>query len=434
MYSQYLSDPELLAVVNDAALIRHMLRIEIVLAKVQAELEIIPGEAAGEIEQKLRGFSPEPEALAAGTLRHGIPVIPLLELAKTQLSEPAQDFLHWGATSQDIMDTATVLGIREALAILKERLNEIVNNLRALAEQHLDTYTVARTRTQQATPISFALKVNNWLQPLERHRERLEQLMPRILVVQLGGAGGNLAALDEMGPRTAQALAQRLQLRFRGVWHSQRDSMAELGGWLALLAGTLGKMATDILLMTRSEIGELRERSGGGQSSTMPHKRNPVLSEAVLALSRYVGQMAGNFFQAMAHQQERDGAALAQEWLSLSQMLIATGTMLRHSRLISREMEVDQAAMQANLEKLNGLVFSEQAGFILTPYLGRKRAREVVEAACELVREENIHLADALRKVIPDIDIDWRKKLQPQAYRGATQYLIDGNAPREDAK
>ncbi|MEZ5044745.1 MAG: adenylosuccinate lyase family protein [Saprospiraceae bacterium] len=425
MYSQYLSDAKIQSFIGDEAFVKQMIRVEIALAKVQAKQGLIPKWAAKEIAEKLKDFSPSPGALAVGTLQNGIPTIPLLALARKELTEASQDYLHWGATSQDIMDTATVLMIKEVLVVFEKRLLKIIKTLKALAEKQAQTFMVARTRTQQAISISFGLKVNNWLQPLERHLERLNEMKPRLLVVQFGGAAGNLAALGNQGWETAQRLAKALNLHFAGVWHTQRDNMAAFSNWLALLAGSFGKMAQDILLLSQTEVGEVLENGGGGgKSSTMPHKNNPVLSEAIVALSRFTGQLAGNNLQAMIHNHERDASAWILEWLALPQMINATGTILNHALTISENIQVNKKAMQANWEKQNGLIFSEQATFILQAHISRKKAKAKVETACQMVLEQDIHLTTALTHLFPELSINWQEKLQAKNYQGSTKDIL----------
>lgn len=425
IYSQYLSDVEIQQVISDEAFISKMIFVEIALAKVQAQQGIIPHSAAKEIANKLKSFSPSPDALARGTLENGIPTITLLTLAKKELSSSTQDYLHWGATSQDIMDTANILLIKEVLNIFEKRLLQIIKSLKSLAKKHEKTYMVARTRTQQAVPISFGLKVNNWLQPLERHLERLEEMKPRLLVVQFGGAGGNLAALENKGWETAQCLAKKLNLNFAGIWHSQRDNIADFSNWLALVTASFGKMAQDILLLSQTEIGEIIEnKKGGGKSSTMPHKNNPVLSEAIVALSKSNSLLLSNIFNAQLHSHERDGASWISEWLVLPLMITNTGTVLKHSLVISKKIKVNEKAMMANLEKQNGLIFSEQASFILAKKVSRHRAKTIVAEACALVLKKDIHLAKALRVVLPEMEIDWKGILQAKNYQGSTNEIL----------
>jgi 3-carboxy-cis,cis-muconate cycloisomerase len=425
LYSQYLSDIEIDNLVEDRAFINYMIYVEIVLSKVQSKQGIIPKSAANEIAQKLKDFSPLHDTLTSGTLHNGIPTIALLREIRKELSTEAQGYIHWGATSQDIMDTATILMIRDVIQVLEKRLSIIIKTLRTLAQKHEQTYMVARTRTQQAIPFSFGLKVNNWVQPLDRHLERLSQLKPRLLVVQLGGAAGNLAGLGNNGYETAQLLAEELDLNYSGIWHSQRDNISEFSNWMALVAGSFGKMAQDILLLSQTEIGEVMENgSEGGKSSTMPHKNNPVLSEAILALSKYTAQLAGLNMQAMIIGHERDASAWISEWLTLPQMMSATGTILTHVMTISRNITVNKEAMQANLEKLNGLIYSEQATFILCKYMSMKEAKNNVGTACQLVLDEGIHLADALDKLLPSLEVKWRDLLQAKNYQGSINFLL----------
>ena len=413
IFSKYLSDPEVANYWSDENFIRKMLDTEIALAKAQAELGIIPKKAAREIETNLKDFQPKPELLTDGTMENGVPTIPLLALARKNLSAEAQPFLHWGATSQDMVDTATVLMIREVLDIFKKRLLAIKDHLKILAKQHQNTITVARTRTQQAVPITFAQKIDSWWQPIARHLERLTQLESRLLVVQLGGAGGNLSVLGDQGEASRKLLAKKLELQENGVWHNQRDGLVEFSNWLALVAGSFGKMAQDILLLAQTEIGEVIEnKTGGGKSSTMPHKNNPVLSEAIVALTKYVGRLAGVNFETQIHQQERDGVSWVLEWLTFPQMVMATGTILKHALTISKKIKINKKAVQANLEKLNGLIYSEQARVILQEFKSRKEAQEIVVKACALALEQDIHLVDALARLLPESGINWKKRLQ----------------------
>lgn len=425
IYSQYLSDIKIQQIISEESFIKKMIFVEIALAKVQAKQGIIPHAAAKEIANKLKDFSPSPDAFAKGTLENGIPTITLLALAKKELSKSTQDYLHWGATSQDIIDTANILLIKEVLKVFEKRLLQIIKSLKSLARKHEHTYMVARTRTQQAVPISFGLKVNNWLQPLEIHLERLEEMKPRLLIVQLGGAGGNLAALEHQGWKTAQLLAKKIKLNFAGIWHTQRDNIAEFSSWLALVTASFGKMAADILLLSQTEIGELLEnKKGGGKSSTMPHKNNPVLSEAIVALSKQNSLLVSNQFQAQLHNHERDAAAWILEWLSLPKMMTNTGAVLNHALVISKNLKVNKKAILANLEKLNGLIFSEQASFILAKKIPRSEAKAKVAKACALVVQKEIHLAEALKIVVPEMEIDWKEILQAKNYQGITKQIL----------
>lgn len=426
MYSQYLSDSKIQSLVDGTAVLNKMVLVEIALAKVQAKQGIIPKEASKEITKKLKHFAPPVEDLAQGTLQNGIPTISLLALAKKNLSAPTKDYLHFGATSQDIIDTATILVIKDVVKEFENRLLKIIKKLTSLSRKHEQTYMVARTRTQQAIPMSFGLKVHNWVQPLQRHLDRCKEMKSRLLVVQFGGAGGNLAALDDRGWETAQLLANELKLNFSGIWHNQRDNIAEFSNWMSLVAGSFGKMAQDILLLSQTEIGAIEEqKKGGGKSSTMPHKNNPVLSEAIVALARFSIQLSANNTNAMLHAHERDTSAWALEWLTLPQMMISIGTILNHSWIISKNIQVNKKRMQANLEMLNGLIFSEQATFILCQFMTKKEAKVKVNQACQLVEDKGIHLAEALKRVLPDMTIAWKEVLQAKNYQGITNQILN---------
>lgn len=411
VFSTYLSDPETAACCGDENFIRKMLDTEIALAKAQAKMGVIPQVAADDISNSLKNVIIAPEDLTAGTLSNGVPTLPLLALAKKHLSPESQHYLHWGATSQDIVDTASVLIFKEVIAVFEIRLQQLIQQLTLQAKRYQNTPTIGRTRTQHAVPIRFSQKFENWYRPLQRHLQRLQELKPRLLVAQLGGAAGNLSAMADQGQATAQLLAQNLHLGYAPVWHAQRDGIVEFSSWMALLTGSLGKMAQDILLLGQTEIGEVVENAaGGGKSSTMPHKNNPVLSEAIVALSKYIGNQAGLNFQAMLHQHERDGAAWALEWLTLPPMMTATGTCLKHALFISQNMEVNEKAVQLNLEKLKGLVFSEKAGFILAGYMAPKQAKNIVEQACNIALEQEIHLVKALEMLTAGFEINWEKQ------------------------
>ncbi len=352
MFATYLSDPELAFICSEARFIEQMLTVERALAIMQGRLGIIPPEAASAIADTLPTLSISPESLAAGTLTNGVPTIPLLAIVREQLPEASRRFLHWGATSQDILDTAQVLVIREAIGVLESRIQQLAGNLATLQTRYGYLPMMGRTRTQQAMPITFGEKISAWSNPLGRHLDRLAQLQPRLLVVQLGGAVGNLSALGDQGVAIRQALALELGLADSASWHTQRDGFAEFTNWLALLSGSLGKLGQDILLLNQTEIGEVVEnRGGGGNSSSMPHKNNPVLSEALVMLARQNAQLAAVQLQSLVHGNERDATAWMLEWENLPRMMLSTGTALRHALSITETMGVDRDAMQTNLTR-----------------------------------------------------------------------------------
>ena len=322
------------------------------------------------------------------------------------------------------MDTGLVLRLRDALALLTGRLDAMIAALAAQAEAHRGVVMAARTRAQQATPTTFGLKIATWLAPLIRHRERLSELRPRLLVVQFGGASGTLAALGDMGIRVMEALAAELDLAAPPLpWHTQRDGLAELAGWLSLVSASLGKIGGDLTLLAQSEVGEVRAGAAGG-SSTMPQKANPVGAETLVALARFNAGLLSVLHQAVPQSQERDGVGWTLEWLTLPQMAVATGAALRHAQALLESLEVDAARMRANLEAANGLILAESASFALAGHMPGPEAQALVKAACAEAAAAGRHLIDLLAERT-DAPVDWQALRDPAAYLGDSDVLID---------
>jgi 3-carboxy-cis,cis-muconate cycloisomerase len=350
IFSKYLGDEQLLQLVSDEALINKMLQFEKALAKAQASIGIIPANAADEINNALTQLKINPADLAAGTLQNGIPVISLLSMAKEKLSGDAKKYLHYGATSQDAMDTAQVLIIRDATHLIEERINTLIQKLTQLVKHYGETPCMAHSRGQQAIPITFGIKVNAWTNPLQRQLQRLREIKKRVLIVQLGGAAGTLAVYPDKAEELIVSLAKELKLQAASSWHTQRDNLCEFTNWLAMLTGILGKMGADILVMGQSEINEVQENTDGGKSSAMPHKNNPVLSEALVALARLNATLQSQQLQSLVHVNERDATAWILEWSAVPQMIINTGTALNHAISISSSLRVNTENMKRNVE------------------------------------------------------------------------------------
>jgi 3-carboxy-cis,cis-muconate cycloisomerase len=419
-----LSDAETSGLLDDPAQIRAMLVFEAALARAEGRSGVIPETAAARIAAVAEDLQIDPAALAEGTARDGIPVPALVaELRKAVGGEEAA-YVHWGTTTQDVMDTALILRLRRILDIFDKRLTDLGDRLAALAEAERATVMLARTRGQQATPTSFGLKAAGWLAPLDRHRARLQELRPRLEVLSFGGAAGNLSALGKDGPEVEAALAEELELALPSLpWHSQRDSLIELGNWLGLVSGSLGKLAGDVLLLCQNEVGELREGAGGG-SSTLPQKQNPVRSEAVLSLTRHVAGLTGQMQLTAFHAHERDGVAWQMEWLILPQMLVATGAALRQSLDLLDNLQVDRAKMRANIEATKGLALAEAASFALSPHMARPEAQALVKEACKEAIASGRPLMEILagRTAAP---VDWQALADPAAQLGAANAFID---------
>ncbi len=424
LYGALLSDAETAALFDDRADMRAMLAVEAALARAEAKLGIIPAEAAERIARTAENLEIEPATLAAGTASAGVPVPALVESLRQAAGGEAAAYVHWGATSQDIIDSALLLRLRSALEIHERRLAALIEQLAALAEAHRATVMAGRTRSQQATPITFGLKVAGWLAPLLRQRARLNEIRPRLLLVSFGGAAGTLAALGERGLEVAEALAGELALGMPpGPWHSQRDGLAELGGWLALTTGALGKIGQDVALLAQSEVSELHEGAGGG-SSTMPQKANPVASETLVTAARMNAGLLATLHQAMLPEHERGGVAWQLEWLTLPQMVVLTGAALRQAVALIGGLQVDVRRMRANLDASNGLILAEAASFALARHMPRPEAPALVKAACRDAIAQQRHLIDLLAERV-DAPLDWQTLRDPANYLGAAGEIVD---------
>lgn len=424
MYAALLSDPEVAGLLDDAAQARAMVRVERALAVVEGRLGVIEPAAASAIDQRLAGFAPDLAGLDRGTGEAGVPVPALVGQLRSRVGGEAAGFVHWGATSQDIIDTALVLQLREALALLGGRLTDVIAALSELADAHRATVAVARTRFQQAVPTSIGLKAAVWLAPLLRHRARLAELRPRLLVVQFGGAAGNLSALGDQGIAVMAGLAGELGLGCPALpWHAQRDTLAELASWLALVTGSLGKFGLDLLLLAQSEVGEVREARGGG-SSTMPQKANPVLSEALLTLARRNATLLAGMFQAVPHALERDGAAWQLEWAVLPDMVETTAAALAHAGELARTVIVDPARARAVLDAALDLPLAEAVSFALAEQMPRARAQELVKQAAREATASGRKLLDVMA-ARDGAGIDWEQVRAQAEHPACNDALID---------
>ncbi len=372
--SPLFNDPDVAAIFADESYIASLLRVEVALAKVEANLGIIPTEAAGKIAEAVQPLQVDRGRLQTGIEESGVPVINLVQQIREAVGGGAASYVHWGATSQDIMDTALVLQLRAALDTLEAELRRLMDGLAKLADKHRGTVMAGRTHSQQALPITFGLKAAGWLAPLVSHRERLVELKPRLLVVQLGGGAGTLASLGGRGLDVQQALADELGLSVPLMtWHTQRDTLAELAGWLSLVSGGLAKMATDVILLAQSEIAEVRESDdpARGGSSTMPQKANPILSEGIIAAARTNAALLSAMHQALIQEQERATGAWQIEWLTLPEMVTLTAATLKKAVFLSEHLVVDVEKMRATVAASNGLMLAEALDLALAPLIGR---------------------------------------------------------------
>ena len=404
-YRALLGDAELARLFTDAAEIRAMLLVEGALARAQGETGAIPETAARAIHRASLEVSIDPAQLADGVGRSAVPVPALVSAFRAALAPEHAAHVHWGATSQDIVDTALVLRLRQATAILERRLVGVARSLGALAEAHADLPMAARTYGQIAVPTSFGAVAAAWGAPLLGHLERLVGLRPRLLRVSLSGAAGTASALGQDPAQVRAGLARTLDLGDPGgTWHADRSGIAEFAGWLALVTGSLGKMGTDLTLMTRSGSAEVRLGSSGG-SSTMPQKANPVLPSLLVALARQTAALNGAVQDALVHAEQRDATAWLVEWLSLPQMVLLAGRALTAAAETLDGLAPDADAMASHLGADGGMAFAEALSFALARAMPRPEAQRAVAGLCREAEAVGAGLAEVAARAYPDVDL-----------------------------
>lgn len=420
------------SLIGERAFLARMLEVEAALARAQARLGIIPENAAAAITEAADLGKLDLPALARSTQNTGYPVVGLVRQLSALAGSEEGRWTHWGATTQDIMDTAVVLQMREAFALIAADLDRLNRALASLAQRHRDLVMAGRTHLQHALPVTFGYKCAVWLSPLITMRERLDQLLPRLLKLQFGGAAGTLASLGDRGIAVAEELAKELNLAMPDLpWHVSRDTMAEAVCFLGLLTGALSKLAVDVMLLMQTEVAEVSEphAPGRGGSSTMPQKRNPIACEYVQAQARGVQALAPQMLAAMAVDQERGTGPWQSEPLALPQAFTLAHGALTQSIVIAEGLTVDAARMRRNLDLTGGLIVAEAVMMDLAPIIGRGRAHEVVHQACDMAREEGIPLRDVLQRdpcVSAALDAEAITRLtEPANYLGSTGAFID---------
>jgi 3-carboxy-cis,cis-muconate cycloisomerase len=429
IFSPLFSDAAISALLTDEAFVSALVEVEVALARAQARVGVIPAAAAEQIS-RVKAAQIDITALTKGTIRSGFPIIALVQQIRRQAGDEAAPYVHWGATTQDIMDTAAVLQMRAAIELFKPAILNIIRRLSELAQRHRTTVMAGRTHGQQALPITFGLKVTSWIAPMLRHVERLDEILPRLLVVQFGGAAGTLAALGDKGLAVSEALADELKLAVPVMpWHAQRDSLVEFGSWLSLVTGSLGKMAQDVILLAQTEVGEVAEsgEQGRGGSSTMPQKSNPITSELMLAAARTNASLLSALHHAQIQEHERATHAWQVEWLTLPQMMILTGGALKHAFDLAQNLQVDEAAMRVNMARANDVVLAEAVVFALAKAMPRAKAEEMVKKACGIAISEATPLIDVVKETVavPDGTVDWQALADPANYLGQAEKIID---------
>ncbi|MHC0054397.1 lyase family protein [Actibacterium sp. D379-3] len=416
-------DPELAALLDDSAKLRQMITVEAALARAEGQCGVIPADSAQVISELLATVRIDPASLGAGTAGSGVPVIGLVAALRKAVGDAHGGFVHWGATSQDIIDTALVLQLRDVLALIVPRLEALIAALQTASQAQSEQVMAARTRSQIATPITFGLRIAQWAQPLIALAGELPALKAGLLRVQFGGASGANTAVAPNGAGVSAALARELGLADSPAWHVDRSGIAGLSAWCARLCAALAKMAQDLVLMGRSESDEVRAGAGGG-SSTMPQKANPVQSEAIVTLAGFVATLQPGMVLAAAPAEERDGARWSLEWLILPQILVATGAALNHARSIAGTIEANPDNMRAALALGNGSVMSEAATFALTAHMPRSQAQGIVKQAFATARETGQTLAEVLARVT-DAPVNWPEVMRPETAIAPSKAMAD---------
>lgn len=426
------STPAMSAAFSAQAHVRAMLAFEAALAHSEAQAGIIPSEAAQAIAAACQVELFDVTALYREAALAGTLAIPLARMLTAQVEGEAKKFVHWGATSQDAIDTALMLQMREGLNLLLEGLLAVGAACATLAEQHRHTLMVGRTLLQQALPITFGLKAARWLALVTRQVKILQQHLDRTLTVQLGGAAGTLASLGEKGLEVVELLAAELKLAVPDLpWHTERDRVAHIAGTLGVVAGAMGKIGTDLVLLAQTEVGEASEGAapGKGGSSAMPHKRNPVDATAAIAASRLAVGVIPVILSAMSQEHERAVGGWQAEWAAIPELFRFTARAVEGIRGAVTNLQVDSAQMQANLDLTRGLIMAESLTMTLAQKVGRAEAYRMVQAACKKVVDEDKELRqvvgeDALvRGNLTPEEIELA--LDPGQYLGSTDIFID---------
>ncbi len=426
------STPEMSAAFSTEAHVRGMLAFEAALARAEARAGIIPQEAANIIAANCRVELFDVAALYREAAKAGTPAIPLVRMLTAQVDGDAQKFVHWGATSQDAIDTALMLQMRDGLDLLVEGLLGVCAACATLAEQHRHTLMAGRTLLQQALPITFGLKAARWLALSVRQVRALRERRERTLAVQLGGAAGTLASLGDNDLRVVELLAAELGLPAPDLpWHTERDRIAEIAGALGVVAGAMAKVAGDVALLAQTEVGEASEdvAPGKGGSSALPQKHNPVDATGAIASARLAIGEVPVILSAMAQEHERAVGGWQAEWMAIPDLFRFTASAVERVRGAVGGLQVDPSRMSANLDLTGGLIMAESLTMALAPQVGRPVAQRIVKALCDRASNSGVHLRQAaleevqVHTILSLEEID--RALDPGGYLGVTDVFID---------
>jgi 3-carboxy-cis,cis-muconate cycloisomerase len=435
--------PALAVVFSDESILRAMLEFETALARAEAQCGVIPKEAADTITEAARPSDFDFSALAEATFRAGTPAIPLVKILTEQVRKTDADaarFVHWGATSQDVADTAMSLLLKRAEPILSADLSRLEAGLAGLTERYKDSVMLGRTLLQPAPPVTFGLKAAGWLASVRRGRRRLQKAFRAAAVLQFGGASGTLASLGDRGTLVAEALSADLGFGNppAAPWHTQRDQLATLICNCGVLTGSLGKMARDISLLMQNEVGEAAEQEGEGRggSSTMPNKRNPTACSLTLAAAHRVPGLVASFLSAMLQEHERGVGGWQAEWPVVATVVQSTGVAISSMAEVAEGLSVDAQKMRLNIENTNGAIFAERAMMMLGAKMGRDVAHNTLRAAVKKSAEEKRNLSVVLAE-IPEVaarlsPAELEQLETPERYLGSAETFRRAQASESD--
>ena len=425
-------DPEVNPHFSDRARLQAMLDVEVALAEVEADLDVIPRQAVAAIRTAAQADRYDFGAIAADAANDGNLAIPLVRrLTQTveALDRDAARYVHWGATSQDIIDTGLVLQLQRAVPPILRNLDSAAAAAAAHARRYIDTVMAGRTWLRQSTPVTFGVKAAGWVDALTRQRKALERALDDARVLQFGGASGTLAALGDQGAVVADRLASRLGLQAPDIpWHTHRDRLVRFACALGVACGTLGKIGRDLSLLGQTEVGEVIEGRTGG-SSAMPHKQNPVDASVALAAAVRAPGLVATMLAAMPQEHERGLGGWQAEWVTLPDLVLVTAGAARAVATAVEGLRVDEARMRKNLDLTGGLIASEAVAMALAVHVGRSEAHRIVEEAANRARAAGNTLADALRadpavtRYLTRADIE--RELSPERYVAAARALVE---------
>jgi 3-carboxy-cis,cis-muconate cycloisomerase len=419
VFRDIFTTPAMRQVWSDENRVQKYLDFEAALARAQGALGIIPRDAMEEIVRHCDGKLIDMAKLKEATERIGYPVLPVVQQLVKLCKDGLGEWSHWGATTQDITDTATIMQIREALALVETDINAISDTLAALAKKYRDTPMAGRSNLQQAVPITFGYKMATLLGAFERHKQRLKELKARVLVGEFGGAAGTLSSLGKDGLKVQEDLCKELKLGQPDIsWHTVRDRIAEVGCFLGLVTGTCGKIAFDVKLMMQTEVEEVFEpfHQGRGSSSTMPQKRNPISSVYITAQTAVVKQHVAALLEAMVEDHERATGPWEIEWIVLPEIFMLSAGALAQTRFLVEGLQVNEKKMLDNIGITKGLLMSEAVMMGLGAAMGRNYAHDVVYDICREVVKTGRPLIDLLAE---------NKEIAKHADRKALEKMVD---------